>query len=371
MRLHFQTLTPIWTGDVLGHADAGLQPTGLLGSMRWWYEVFVRGVGGHACSATGDDRCTLDPKELPATLSADPLQRREDLWKAGLCDVCQLFGATNWRRRFNLVASGNLKPIPGWPTKDIRAPAAPSWHKGWFFPSSPLEDRFALDIVPNGGDAASVAIAAGLLQFMADWAALGAKAQLGMGVVQLTDAQGQPLTGQKKVARRPLYDRLEQIAPVAAAPGYDGLPNLRNLFISRVPVVVGGTTPREKLKKLAAFKFGLRSTFHDTPGIGDDLRHEMMGVVDEQGGDESRRGSRIKVSLPYTGTSSAGGWEMRVWGWAKSSEKNVAFPVVKDYAAKMAGNELVWYEFDSPRHSLPPAPKKPLELAALLLEVTT
>lgn len=44
-----QALTDIWTGDA-GTAQSKqatrLIPTGLLGSIRWWFEVLVRGLGG-------------------------------------------------------------------------------------------------------------------------------------------------------------------------------------------------------------------------------------------------------------------------------------------------------------------------------------
>jgi hypothetical protein len=36
-----KALTPIWTGGVDRKSDRQV-PTGLLGSIRWWFEVFVR-----------------------------------------------------------------------------------------------------------------------------------------------------------------------------------------------------------------------------------------------------------------------------------------------------------------------------------------
>lgn len=35
-----KALTPIWTGDVNQKGDR-LIPTGLMGSLRWWFEVLV------------------------------------------------------------------------------------------------------------------------------------------------------------------------------------------------------------------------------------------------------------------------------------------------------------------------------------------
>ena len=45
MSIKIKTLTPIWTGGVNGECDI-LHETGIIGSMRWWYEAIVRGMGG-------------------------------------------------------------------------------------------------------------------------------------------------------------------------------------------------------------------------------------------------------------------------------------------------------------------------------------
>ncbi len=78
-----KALTDIWTGDVKGKKDR-LIPTGLMGSIRWWFEVLVRGLGGKACDPTVDGiRCP------------DREGRH--------CVVCELFGCTGWARKFRLM----------------------------------------------------------------------------------------------------------------------------------------------------------------------------------------------------------------------------------------------------------------------------
>ena len=72
----FHALTDLWTGDVNGKSER-LITTGLLGSIRWWFEVLVRGLGGRACDPT-DTKC-------------------ED---RNHCVVCELFGCTGWARKF-------------------------------------------------------------------------------------------------------------------------------------------------------------------------------------------------------------------------------------------------------------------------------
>src|SRR5690348_13685213 len=87
--INLTTLTPIWTGGVDGKSDR-LHITGIIGSLRWGYEVFVRSVGGTAC----------DPTERERPCSFDKSQPNN-----GLCDVCRVFGATGWSRRFKLILS--------------------------------------------------------------------------------------------------------------------------------------------------------------------------------------------------------------------------------------------------------------------------
>ncbi len=79
-------LTDIWTGDAEGKPHRVIT-TGLLGSIRWWCEVLVRGLGGSACDPTSDNRC-------PDHSVKDPRKPKHH------CVVCELFGCTGWARKF-------------------------------------------------------------------------------------------------------------------------------------------------------------------------------------------------------------------------------------------------------------------------------
>ncbi|WP_213698045.1 type III-B CRISPR module RAMP protein Cmr1 [Acetomicrobium sp.] len=94
-----KALTDLWTGSVILEERNGqikektvpdrLITTGLLGSIRWWFEVLVRGLGGNACDPT-DTKC-------------------ED---RNHCVVCELFGCTGWARKFRfevLDEKGNIR----------------------------------------------------------------------------------------------------------------------------------------------------------------------------------------------------------------------------------------------------------------------
>lgn len=77
-----QALTDIWTGDAntaQSKQANRLIPTGLLGSIRWWFEVLVRGLGGAPCDPSSNQKACLNEQH---------------------CVVCELFGCTGWARKF-------------------------------------------------------------------------------------------------------------------------------------------------------------------------------------------------------------------------------------------------------------------------------
>ncbi len=74
-----ETLTPLWTGDSK-RSGKNLRETGIIGSLRWWYEILVRSLGGYVCDPTSG-KCKKDKKR---------------------CEVCELFGCTGWGRKFKL-----------------------------------------------------------------------------------------------------------------------------------------------------------------------------------------------------------------------------------------------------------------------------
>jgi CRISPR-associated protein Cmr1 len=84
--IQIKTLTPLWTGDVKGECNE-VKETGIIGSLRWWYEALVRGLGGYACDVTSEN-----PKER-CDYGRD---------KGNICDACKFFGCTGWSRRFRL-----------------------------------------------------------------------------------------------------------------------------------------------------------------------------------------------------------------------------------------------------------------------------
>jgi CRISPR-associated protein Cmr1 len=97
MKLTLETLSPLWTGGVEKGPDR-IRETGIIGSLRWWYEALVRGLGGKACDPTDDSlRCTSEQDK-----------------QGSRCVACELFGCTSWQRKFRLVINGtNGHPLSG------------------------------------------------------------------------------------------------------------------------------------------------------------------------------------------------------------------------------------------------------------------
>ncbi len=93
-KLKFTCLTPLWTGDIDSKSNV-LQPTGIMGSLRWWTEIILRGMDKFICDPTTDDRCP---------------QRDENSKIEKYCSACLIFGATGLRRLFKIkkIQSDNM-----------------------------------------------------------------------------------------------------------------------------------------------------------------------------------------------------------------------------------------------------------------------
>ncbi len=177
LELQLKTLTPLWTGGIT--TMDRIHESSIIGSLRWWYEAIVRGLGGDVCDTTGAG-CTLDSQKYKDGKKAG-LQDAELLTHAGLCPVCQLFGATGWRRRFrlsiNTVGDNTL-----WKSgiMNIRPHGR---HRGWYLPPGyvvNLQMRLT-------GELEALERMATLLHFLETWGGIGAKQPLGYGRFAITN----------------------------------------------------------------------------------------------------------------------------------------------------------------------------------------
>jgi CRISPR-associated protein Cmr1 len=165
MTIALRMLTPLWTGGVDGTTDR-IHETGIIGSLRWWYEAIVRGLGGNACDPTAT-KCEYNLKKP----------------NNGLCDVCQVFGATGWKRRFRVEVVDD-KTTPAWePPPNVLNIRPPDRNRGWYLPPGQM-GQFMLQIT---GEERVLNLMAALILFLERRGNLGAKPQLGYGVFAVDD----------------------------------------------------------------------------------------------------------------------------------------------------------------------------------------
>lgn len=214
LTLQIRTLTPLWTGGVDGGMDR-IHESGILGSLRWWYEAIIRGLGGEACDPT-EHACNFDAEKYE---KAAGQPERERLRAAGLCDACQLFGATGWRRRFRLQISAQDRPAwDGDRGLNVRPYGRT---RGWFLNPG----RVGAVMLTFTGDEETLVQLMALLRFLETWGSLGPRPQLGYGVFRITEIKGAP----QPIPLVPLGD-----APIG------GLPDLRAFTFFKLRF-----TPRE------------------------------------------------------------------------------------------------------------------------------
>jgi len=148
--------------------------------MRWWYEAIVRGLGGYACDPS-ERGCIFDKRKYDHAKNEGE-NEHEALHAANLCDVCQVFGATGWRRRFNLsIINDNTELTWKGEMLNVRPPDR---SHGWFL-SAGRVGSFTLKI---HGDSDVIARLASLLLFLEEWGAIGAKSQLGYGFFKINNS---------------------------------------------------------------------------------------------------------------------------------------------------------------------------------------
>lgn len=325
-----ETLTPIWTGGVDGKSTT-LHLTGIIGSLRWWFEAIVRGMGGSAC----------DPSKHSCLYDLEKPNK-------GLCDVCHVFGATGWARRFRLVVNDKtlLKPDDSYnrqstASRSYKNSSGRTITPTWYPNSAPLQGQVEIKIIGTDRDF-PVEVIGALIQFITDWTSIGARPQMGFGVANISPRQ--------EMHHLATYLNNHITPPIADKP----LPSLREMFFTSVSAE---TFPRNETFNL---KYDLRRLFHNNRA----LRHYMMGTINDE-----RQGAKIMMSYPYEHNTT-----MRVWGWIPkevtkfgSTREQVAGHIhshlTKNYTIKY------WCEFNSPRDTVCQQYTTPQKFLESLLEV--
>ncbi len=211
-----RTLTPIWAGGVESSRTKRVHETGIIGSLRWWYEAILRGIGREVCNPTSDN-----PRER--------CPRNDGFY----CDVCRLFGATGRSRGFRLRIGGGTSNFSGMDKIPLpsgrlhpgrKGRPGPDRPGGWFLFADARTGNLEIRIVPLFVTYEDIATLLVPLALIYRHAALGAKVANGYGVVDITGVNNEAFVISDAMLRR--------LPTGENAP--DTLPNLRDFFFAKV-----------------------------------------------------------------------------------------------------------------------------------------
>lgn len=331
LEITLKTLTPLWTGGVDGQMDR-IHETGIIGSLRWWYEAIVRGLGGKACNPTSDrisDRCPRNEVEY--------------------CDVCQLFGATGQRRKFRLLIENgnrlfenNRVQIPSGRIHSGRRPRLGGW---FIMGDSVMSDDIllqAISLMPTG----SLRVLSVILTLIDRHAAIGAKVSNGYGVVHLSEAS------------KSVEAELKQLGPLLSktTPSRNmTLPDIRDFFFAKFQFQAPSTrnwwqqikgidyawnrsVPKWKGRSLPDVQTELQQLVDYgciplAPAVRDWLRFHWFPTLFKSGrspkflenylfGVTGKENVASKINVSHTYQLDNGDWEFRVWGWLPCRQPN-------------------------------------------------
>jgi len=409
-KVKIKPLTPVWTGN-LDHEGSLLQDTGIVGSLRWWFETIIRSIDGHcACSVVDDKKC--------------PQKKNE---KQAFCSACLIFGATGLRRIFRLSASGGRQVFRGNPL-NIR----PSGRgRGWYLGSGIVEE-INLEIVPLDRDFREELVLLPLI-LASKWGGIGAKTQHGYGVVKIEDCPEIDFDKFREAIENTGQKRLSELGIELRHENSNGLPNLKEMFFAKVQFEITNTDWWKRVDGLATYENDPRminwvnsGSVPIVPAIKNWLRYKegrkvweignktqdvkieswLFGTLDKclcplclrQVKRDNRRwgyfwckncrislsktqlieltkqSSKINISCAYPVDDAF--WEFRIWGWIPKNDLPAGFDR-NDFLDnlkqalegsgsvtvpwnKLLGNQTrnhrlkVWREFDSPRDTVKP-----------------
>lgn len=331
MEIKLKTLTPIWTGGVEPGQMDRLHETGIIGSLRWWYEAIVRGLGGYACDPTSDSSCQFDTKAYEkAKKQEDPDAIEKGL--VNVCPVCRLFGCTGWKRRFELhVSATQLEPF--WLATKDKPNKFNHWWLSEIYKTEQSNVAFGqLTLLfrwVRGYESQHTVIQA-LLSLVSRFGGIGAKPQYGFGLFSYANAhsidQSLTIIKQNLVNPDPSKNLSGQYQTVSnfwllqcTVPESDVNKKFGSINI------VGNLQAFEKYKAvLMPVSFDIR---YKLPSSSDQglrqayrLKHgkmptrQLFGTL--KGSEKDKRASSIFVSHLYKENASETDYQLRVWGFA-------------------------------------------------------
>lgn len=316
--IKLRLITPLWTGDIDSKSYL-VQTTGIIGSLRWWTEAILRGLNYFACDPTGeDDRC---PKET-----------QKNSKKLSYCSACLIFGATGIRRLFKLQISGGQRLFDGVPI-NIKPKER---NRGWYLGSGLIGD-INLNIIPLD-KAFNENLLYVPLNIASNWGGLGAKTQIGYGVVKIKDKIEVRLDDFKKL----LEERLKKLNVEIRNNTNSTYPNLKEMFFAKVRFNVNNDEWWKEVDGIKPYNSRNYSGYRNdkrmiswinsssvpiAPAIKNWLRfgdgrnlwvtrsHNVNTIETWLFGTTRNQKSTSKINISCAYRINTHLWELRIWGW--------------------------------------------------------
>jgi CRISPR-associated protein Cmr1 len=325
-----KTLTPLWTGGADGKMDR-IHETGIIGSIRWWYEVIARGLGYYVCDPTSDNRCKLSGKEKDS---------KERFSK--LCPACYLFGTTGWKRLFNLpVTAEGRQPVKG--NEPFSQATTSKINKNWlckvfeknlddmnYFGS--LELRVLSRCDRNQIEEQLKAV----LSIMSNFGSLGAKPQFGYGIFELADHRDETRESLRKI-----NGFLNDNYFVKRDDGMESY-SLKNYW--KIETEVGKSLPPANLEYLRnkgkdvyiPMSFDVRYVLRREHLESSGSKKATAEIFGGTKGD--KWASKVFVSSFYKENQQNDKYKLRIWGFTERSVPEIACKAIeRDYDTNNAG----------------------------------
>lgn len=315
MEIRLRMLTPLWTGGVeTGRMDR-VHETGIIGSLRWWYEALVRGLGGRGCDLTDTkNSCIYERKQG---------ESHEQAYHR-LCDACQVFGATGWQRRFRLTIEDRTESLWTPPPNALNV-RPPGRRRGWYLPPGHVGEL----TIRIQGDQATCSLLASLFLFLEQWGAIGAKPQLGYGVFRLQNREALAARAQDWAWKLMGNDEPDPTRPDLRCFGFfrfrfspstkgwwTRAPGMERLLgRSDTANALRQAVDREMIPVSPALKNAWRFERWQGPR---DAERELFGTAFGRG-DPVR--SKIAVSWAYPDGDA---WEVRGWVWLPAQDRKLS-----------------------------------------------
>ena len=338
MEIKIKTLTPIWTGGVNPRTCDRIHETGIIGSLRWWYEAIVRGLGGYAC----------DPTEHSSNACKDKEH----------CPVCDMFGCTGWGRKFRLEIEDGAAVF----RRDNPLHFPSRRRGGWYLGSGRQGENIKIMIVPLRGGNDVENILKVPLYLASKWGGLGARTQMGFGVVELFDEKNKLFTANFNEF---IVQHTNSVTKCKKGTNNPNVPDLKNFFFAKFHIL---NPPNKWWENLVCWKgawnksqesalttWGKINTIPIAPDIKDVLRY--YGFIPSFGSDKdigenkvakyicgTIRGDKIASKINISSAYLVGDnqWEFRIWGWIPDNLTDRSTVIAEIYAA--LNNASFWEE---------------------------